>query len=202
VLPPATVPPPLAVPPALLRPLATPAMVLHEQPATEEHEIEDAEVLEDPSTVEPVPPSDPGLPLEAYPLARCAAIAASLARRKPDAAAILAEHALSRSRWEALTRHWQDAIRAESARGQTTLLSAYDDAYVAQLEAERGPIRVEEHARLLVATERGAESDALTALSLPPGAGMRLSRVWARRIAADAELGKAVRDAIEAAREA
>jgi hypothetical protein len=73
---------------------------------------------------------------------------------------------------------------------------------VGQLEAERGPLRVAEYARLVVAAERGIERAELEALGLPAGALMRVSRVWSRRTASDADLGRAVREGIEAAREA
>ncbi len=178
-------------------------MVAREQAAAEERASPLAEETVDlPVEPPPPPPEEPGLPLDRYPLERCAAIAASIARRKPETGAILEEHELSPPRWEALAQHWQDAIRADSGRGKTRQLDAYDDAYVGQLEAERGPIRVEEYARIVVAAERGSEGAELEALGLPRSALLRVSRVWSRRTAADADLGRAVRDGIEAVREA
>jgi hypothetical protein len=142
------------------------------------------------------------LPLDAFPIERCAAIAASVARRAEDRAKILEDNDLTPARWDALLKHWTDAIREENKRGRTALLSAYDRAYVARLEEERGPIRVEEYAQLRVATERGNADAALEALTLPRGAMLRLQRVWAGKIAADAALGASVREATEAARNA
>jgi hypothetical protein len=197
-------PPDLVRARALLEPLATPERVAREQAAAEEV-VEEAEILEEAPAEEaraPLPTEAPGLPLDAYPLERCAAIAASIARRKPETSAILDAHDLAPARWEALGQHWQDAIRAESARGKTSLLSAYDDAYVTQLEVERGPLQVEDYARLVVASERGVEDAELATLGLPRSALLRISRVWLRRTTGDAELERAVRDGIEAARDA
>jgi len=92
-------------------------------------------------------------------------------------------------------------IRAETGRGRSALLKAYDMAYIAQLEEERGPIRVEDYARLLVAAERGSGDVKLAAMGLPRGALLRIQRVWLGKVAGDAELGKSVRIAVESARE-
>jgi hypothetical protein len=150
----------------------------------------------------PPPEEEEGLPLAAHPIERCAALAASLARRPGERAAILAEHALVEARSAALRDHWAEAIRQEARRGRTALLEAYDQAYVARLEEERGPITAEEYARLVVAGERGSADEALAALSLPRGALMRLNRVWLGRLADDAALAARVSAAVEAQREA
>jgi len=153
----------------------------------------------------PAPAQPPGpapLPIDRYPLERCAAIAASIARTRPETDRILAENELDPPAWQALDQHWNDEVRAQAGRGRTAPLKAYDAAYVAQLEKERGPIQVREYARLVVAKERGIEEETLAELSLPRGALLRLQRVWLARVAADPELGKGVREAMEAAREA
>ena len=134
-------------------------------------------------------------------LVRCAAIAASIARTKTEKDRILEEHELEPGMWEVLDKHWNETVRALAGRGRTAPLTAYDTAYVAQIEKERGPIGVEEYARIVVAQERGSADEELAALSLPRGALLRVQRVWLGRvIAADAELGKSVRVAVEAAR--
>jgi hypothetical protein len=140
-------------------------------------------------------------PLDAFPIERCAATAASMARRPANRAKILEENELTEATWDALVKHWTGEIREETKRGRVTLLEAYDRAYVARLEEERGPIQVEDYARLVVAGERGDAEAALAELTLPRGAMLRLSRVWAGRMAADAGLGARVRQAVEAARQ-
>ncbi|XXX71829.1 DUF2169 domain-containing protein [Sorangium sp. So ce134] len=148
------------------------------------------------------PPVEPGLPVEAYPLARCAAIAARLAKRPDALDAILAAEALSPDTWEALHAHWLDAIRAEVGRGKRRLLSSYDAAYVAALEAERGPITAGEYARLVIASERGNDARALAELGLPDGALLRLRRVWLERVVKDPAAAQEVRAAMRAAADA
>jgi hypothetical protein len=190
VLPPAAPP----APPPMIGPLATAAMV--------EQEAAPAQAEATPAPpIAPLPPAaSEGLPLAAFPIERCAAIAASIARRRADQAKILEENELPAATWGALVKHWAGEIREETKRGKTALLGAYDRAYVARLEEERGPIRVEEYARLVVATERGNAEEALLSLTLPQGALVRVQRVWVGRMAADAALRASLREATEAAR--
>lgn len=130
----------------------------------------------------------------------CGAIAASLARRKDEAAKILEERSITAADWKLVEKHWAEAIRKETDRGRTALLKAYDAAYVAQLEKERGPITVVEYAHLVVASERGAAAPVLEEMSLPKGSFMRIERVWLERVAEDDALAADVRKAILAAR--
>lgn len=177
-------------PPPMIGPLATLEMAEPQAPPPEP----------EPEPVAPPLPAAPA-PERPLPIAQCAAIAASLARRKRDRDAILEENELTAARWDKLAAHWADAIRQETRRGRTALLDAYDAAYVARLEEERGPIRVEEYARLMVAAERGMGDEALADLSLPRGAMMRVQRVWLVRLASDAGLSVAAGAAIGAARD-
>jgi hypothetical protein len=141
----------------------------------------------------------PSLPLDEYPIDRIARIAASIARRREDEGAILEGQRLAAPTWELLRAHWLDAIRAETERGERALLRAYDEAYVAQLEAERGAIGIEEYTRLLIADERGVAERVLAELDLPQGALMRIQRVWADRMMDDPALGASVMTALEEA---
>ncbi len=144
--------------------------------------------------------SERPLPLAAYPIERCAAIAASLGRRRDDFAAILETEQLDAALWARLDQRWVAALSADAERGDSARLDAYDAAYVARIEAERGPITPEEYARLPRGAERGRGAAALTAHSLPRGAMPRIDRTWIRRQAEDPALARAVRAAIRAAR--
>ena len=185
----------LPAPPPMIGPLATLGMATATGAPPPEPEAPA------PPTVARAPAAsiaeDTGLPLERYPLERCAAIAASIARTKPDKQRILEEHELAPETWEALDKHWREAVRAQVGRGRTAPLKAYDAAYVAQLEKERGPIRIEEYARIVVAQERGGADPTLAAMTLPRGALLRIQRVWLARLATDAELGKSLRAAVD-----
>jgi hypothetical protein len=210
----------LPAPPPMIGPLATPEMA--ERAVAEEHaatkyapapepvptsqpESAQGSKLAVPDKLAPgaeqSPPQSPVLPLDAFPIERCAAIAASMARRKVDAASILEENSLTRKTWEKLDKHWADTIYDEIRRGRTALLKTYDAAYVGRLEEERGPLLVEEYARLKVATERGTAGEVLAKLTLPKGAAMRIERVWLEKLIDDSKLATSVDAAVEAARE-
>jgi hypothetical protein len=145
-------------------------------------------------------PKTPALKIEEVTVETCGAIAASLARRKDEAAKILEERSISAADWKLVEKYWTEAIRKETDRGRMGLLRAYDAAYVAQIEKERGPITVEEYARLVVASERGGAAPVLEELRMPRGAFMRIERVWLDRLAEDDALAASVRKAILAAR--
>lgn len=165
----------LPEPPALLQIVASPSLA-------EQAEGEDA------------------LPFEAYPSSRCAGIAASMARRREDFAAILEGELLDAALWARLDRHWAAVLSADLERGESASLDAYDAAYVARLEAERGLITPGEYGRLALGAERGRVATVLTELSLPRGAMPRIDRIWIRRQSEDPALAEAVRSAIRAGR--
>jgi hypothetical protein len=138
------------------------------------------------------PPIAPGS------IEHCAVIAASLARRPADQAAILAENHLSEDDWDALEHRWTQVLRKEAQQGGAERLAAYDQAFVARLEEERGPITPEEYARLALAHERSRDAhvQALRDLGLPWGATPRIQRVYTERMAADPALSSRVRAAL------
>lgn len=183
-------------PPPMIGPLATPEMVagvrtIEKAPAAEvkvEKAVEEGPAVEAP------------LPLEEYPLERCARIAAQIARRPEEQGAILEAQELSAERWTALHEHWLGRIQEEAARSRRKLLSEYDAVYVGELEAKGGVITLEEYARLAEAAERGVVGEVLGGRGLPEGAWAHIHRVWIGRMVKDVRLGKEVRGAIEAVR--
>jgi hypothetical protein len=205
---------PVVRPPAPPLPGEPPRILLVDAPAQVIHEPRTAKLSEPeapaPHAAEPpdktapaeLAPLSDGLPLAEYPLERCAAIGASIARSKEDKSRILEANKLDAAAWAALDQHWNEAVLEETRRGKAALLWAYDAAYVARLEEERGPIRLEEYARISVAAERGALGDVLPEMSLPREAIMRIERVWLKKIAGDGTLGRSARRAVKTAREA
>lgn len=121
------------------------------------------------------------LPLERFPLEKCAEIAASIGLRRSATADILRENELTLQIWRALDEHWAREIRKEIKLGGSTKLEAYDAAYVAQLERERGPILPEEYAQIVVGAERGNMDEVFRKLRLPVSGRMRIERVWMRK---------------------
>ena len=208
-------PPPTFTPPPMVRSEPPPSYAPPAEdpyPPDADEEDEDAEWPpeptdegdedETPSSDPPPEPEPEPLPLEKYPLERCAAIAATLAHGKRERAQIFEDEELDADVWPQLHRHWLDHVRAAEGRGQMGPSARYDDAYVAALEAGRGKMTPKEYARLLVATERGHADETMEELDLPKGAFLRVQRVWLRRTAADADLGKAARGALDEARRA
>ncbi|MRG98461.1 hypothetical protein [Polyangium spumosum] len=116
------------------------------------------------------------LPVDLFPLDRCARLDAALAL-SPDAAPVLDAHKLDPMTWVALREHWQAAVRASLRDGDPTLLRAYDAAYVVELERVRGAITPEQHATLTRAAARGTRAEALAALGLPKAAVLHVERV-------------------------
>lgn len=150
---------------------------------------------------EPAPAGPARLPLAEYPIERCAALSASLARRPDRRQDLLASHPLDPSTWEALRRRWDEALRDEARRGRADLLRAHDAAFVEQLERERGPITPEQYARLTVAAERERRDEVLVELDLPREALLPVERVYLARTMQDPRLRTSVRAAMTAARQ-
>jgi hypothetical protein len=152
---------------------------------------------------EPKPGAEPAEPpkeAERISVEQCAAIAASLALRPDDTAEILEDNDLEPEPWKAVETYWAEQIRKEAGLGRARLLRSYDRCYVERLEEERGPIEVEEYARLVVAAERGNAESVLRELRLPQGATVRIERVFLRRVVDRPAVGDKVRKAVEAAR--
>ncbi|MFT3775068.1 MAG: hypothetical protein QM820_57705 [Minicystis sp.] len=127
---------------------------------------------------------------ESFPIERCAAIAAQI-DWKPDASAeILKEHRLTDVAWAAIVKRWTEAIDEATERDETTLLEAYDAAYVERIEQERGPIRPEELSQLLGSAGRGNKP--IEGLPLPREGLMRIKRVGLRRMAREPGLATAI----------
>ena len=144
--------------------------------------------------------TEPPAAAEQISVEQCGAIAASLAVRPNDSAATLEDNDLEVEPWEAVEAYWAKEIRKEAGLGKTRLLRSYDRSYVERLEEERGPIEVEEYARLVVAAERGRAESVLRDLRLPPGSMVRIERVFLCRVVDRPALGDKVRKAVEAAR--
>ncbi len=136
---------------------------------------------------EEAPPPKAKLPPAELVLERCAAIRASIALREAEKAGILAAQGLDAAVWAALEQRWNDAVQEETEGGGRVLLDAYDAAYVAQIEAERGPLTAEKHARLLGNAGRGRGEVAIVGVALPDEGLLRIKRVGLRRMSADPE---------------
>lgn len=154
-----------------------------------------------PAAPEPAP-APPSIEPADVPVARCAAVCAEIDQKPAEKAHILERHKLSPDAWARTEQRWANEMDQERKRGKSAIRDAYDDAYIAQIERGRGPIQLDEYARLEVAIERCNAAPTLADLRLPRPALMRLQRVWLRKIMADASLIARLQQAVAAARSA
>jgi hypothetical protein len=143
--------------------------------------------------------SDP-VTLETDPVSieRCAAIAAAIAEQREPRDELLAANGLTSDAWRLVEEHWTKAIAADAKSSPAKLLGAYDAAYVAAIEAFRGPVTAEEYGRLLHAMKAGKVNEALAGLRIHRTAMTRLMRVWTRKLAEDPQLLRKVQSVTDA----
>jgi hypothetical protein len=177
---------PLAAPEASARPEAREAAPLETALAARSPEVQPEEAR--------------GPSLDEFPVERFAEVSASLALRPDEKETIFEINGLTEPSWARLRAAWDAEIKGALRRGRSQKLRAYDAAYVAQLEKERGPISVDELARITVGVERGDAAEALREVGLPEGSAIHIQRTWIGRVASDPALGAAVRKAVEKAR--
>lgn len=181
---------PLA-PPPMIGPLATPCMVTQ------------SKALEIESALAPLAPQAAALPatppeptIDDYPIERCARIAARLACNPNGADDVLRAEDIDATGWQIVHEHWQGAIRAKVERRNKELLVHYDRAYVSEIEAQRGPVAVDDYARIAEAAERSAQAEVLAMRELPEPVWPYIHRVWIDRMIKDPSLAAQVRHAI------
>jgi hypothetical protein len=158
----------------------------------------------------PAPPASPPLtgpitpeprqelaPEEEIDLDRCAALTAALDEPGATISDVLEAHDLSPAVWTKAEQHWRRAMDRELKHGKPVLRDHFDEMYARAIEAEH-PDRfgVAEYARLLAAEKKGLLSAAITEQGLSVAIGMRLRRVWSRRVAADPALQKQLAQAL------
>jgi hypothetical protein len=185
---------PVVAPPAMIGPLATLEMVAKDEERSDTEEEKATAPLKTATPVEQKPrPED-------FAIERCATMTVRLARHKLQRVQILEAEKLSAEQWTAIEKYWMDAIRMENKSGKNMLLERFDVSYIAQIEKERGPIDVQQYAKLMVAAERGTIDDLLKDWGLPGGILLRLERVWMKRLATHPPLGEEVQEAINKTR--
>ncbi len=126
--------------------------------------------------------------LTRFPIERFAHIAAEIAEGRAPRAEVFSGHGITSGAWDALDRHFAAAIEEEMLRGASVLRRASDSAYVAAVEAFRGPITLTHYARIVVAIERGQANRVLDELRIQRRALMPIVRLWAKKVAGDMKL--------------
>jgi hypothetical protein len=163
---------PSVPPPPMVGPLAIAASAPEEAPAVQSATPDEA--------MDEAPPSPADFPIE-----ECAAITAEIDIKPESLSEILKKHTLTEPAWADIERHVAQTIQEQTERDDTTVLEAFDAAYVKQIEEERGQIHVEEYARILGRAGRGSGGPALGGVALPREGLMRIKRVGLRRMMKD-----------------
>ncbi len=130
---------------------------------------------------------------EEMPMALCARLVASIARRPDDASTILATCGLDAPTFRPILRKHLERIRTDVKQGGSALQRAFDQVYVATLEEERGAIQVMEYVKLVKAARLGNVEETLREMELPVEAWIRIERVWLVRLVRDPALAEKVR---------
>ncbi|XYI02967.1 DUF2169 domain-containing protein [Sorangium sp. So ce1128] len=148
-------------------------------------------------SVQPAPGAAPAE--EPVTIERYAVIASELADEGAVRSKVLSAHELDEPTWRKAERRWRGELERELKRGERALRERFDDAYVSAWE-KRHPDRfgAAHYARLVRAARRGTLTLEIADQGLDPSLGMRLKRVWQRRVAARVALAEQVERALAA----
>ena len=163
---------------------------------------ETSAALEEPAATSEKAPAAEATPAEKLTLERVAAIEAARNAEPDEHKEVMRRFEVDEaSLKEASQRIHQDEMLALE-QGDRGPLDRYDRAYVAQLEEQRGPITIDEHATIEVAIERNILARVLLELRLPASSVVRIRRVLMRKFVGDMALSKRLRERIDVARRA
>jgi hypothetical protein len=152
------------------------------------------EISEKPQTDAAPPRTDPNQ----LSVARFAELRASIHYRPDEQQDILDRAEIDDSAWEDAEDRWDSRINAGVLRGDLALLHECDQAYYAQLESERGEaIELACYAALELAVERDDVSQELARQRIPEPSFFPVKRRWTTRLLADAELRRALAEALD-----
>jgi hypothetical protein len=170
------------------------------EPAEPAFDPASADVLIVPPDVAPAPEPPPPLDPATFPIERCAALSAELAEGATARDELLRRAELDEPSWKAVEAHWRSAIEADGRHGSARLRDAYDAAYVEAVERFRGPIGLEEYARIVIGLEQGRAAMVLEELRIHKQALLPVVRLWTKKNARDARLSMKAIEVIRAAR--
>ena len=145
--------------------------------------------------VAPVPQveSAPRKPEEIVDIERYGFVSALIDERASKRPEILKNHSIDPLIWRKAERSWRLLMKKEMAEGTREHLDRFEDAFVRGWESlypER--FAIEHYARLIIAEREARLVRELRAQRIDPLLGMRLRRVWRRRIARDETLKSAL----------
>ncbi len=137
-------------------------------------------------------------PEEVVDIDRYGFVSALLAERGAKLENILRTHDINAAIWRKTDRFWRQELRREMAEGIPDKLPKFEEAFVRGWESVHpGRFGVEHYARLTIAEKEARIVRELRIQGVDPSFGMRLRRVWRRRILQDETLKRAFDMAIE-----
>ncbi|MEO7329888.1 MAG: DUF2169 domain-containing protein, partial [Minicystis sp.] len=149
----------------------------------------------------PAPPKDRA-PEEEIDLERHARISALLSAPGASLDGVLEGEAVEAKIWRKADLHWRKALEQEARRGRQVLRDRFDDAYVdAWDQVQPSRFKLWHYACIKQAETDGQLHNELAEQGLDAALGMRLRRVWKRRVAADRALGEELERTLALVRE-
>lgn len=137
-------------------------------------------------------------PEEIVTIDRYGFVSALLAEKGAKLDPILRSHDIDPAIWRKADRFWRQELRREMAEGIPDKLPKFEEAFVRGWESVHpGRFGVEHYARLTIAEKEARIVRELRAQGIEPSLGMRLRRVWRRRILLDDTLKRAFDAALE-----
>lgn len=187
---PAVAPGPLPISPPPLMPIASP----------QKPEIRLADV---PPPAMPVALAEEPArrPEEIVDIDRYGFVSAHLAERGAKQEQVLRTQDIDPVIWRKADRYWRQELKREMAEGIPDKLPKFEEAFVRGWESlHPGRFGVEHYARLTIAEREARIVRELRAQGVEPSMGMRLRRVWRRRIESDQALRAAFKALVDVKR--
>jgi hypothetical protein len=130
-------------------------------------------------------------------LERYASVCAAIAEGDRPLGEVLAAAALGAAAWRDVSEHYTRILAADAMNGDGALAEAYAVAFARAQDAIRPApeLSPEEWAELTVAVSGPGGAAVLAARGLSPADHLRLSRAWARRLAAERTTAKRYHEA-------
>lgn len=139
----------------------------------------------------PSPNEVPRKPEEIVDIQRFGFVSALLEERNAKREQILTDQAIDPVVWRKAERHWRAELKRESTEGVQTKLQRFEEAFVQGWESiHPGKFGIEHYARLMIAEKEARIVRELRTQNIDPSFGMRLRRVWRRRLSADPGLAQ------------
>lgn len=134
----------------------------------------------------------PRRPEEVVDIERYGFVSALLEQRGAKREHVLKNQSIDPSIWRKAERHWRAELKREMADGIVDNVPRFEEAFVQGWETlHPDHFGVEHYARLTLAEKQSRIVRELKSQGIEPSLGMRLRRVWRRRVQSDSDLSQA-----------